>query len=87
MNARQPFRIVAANARTSWVSPWGFRMEVEYDYQPGERSINWPTDLAHPGSPANAVLVSCKVGGVEIYDMLDSDQIERIEEAVLEQLE
>jgi hypothetical protein len=87
VNARQQLRIVADNSRTSWVSPWGFRMEVDYDDQPGEPSIYWPTERAHPGSPANAVLLSCKVGGVEIYEMLDSGQIERIEEKILEELE
>ena len=69
------------------VSPWDFPMVCEYEYDCGEVPIFWPTELAHPGSPSNVTLLSCKVAGVEVYDMLSNDQIERIEEAILDQVE
>jgi hypothetical protein len=62
-------------------------MECEYDYDGGEPTIWWPTELAHPGAPPNVQLLVCKVGGQNIYDMLTLDQVERIEESILDQLE
>lgn len=67
------------------VKPFGFDMTVEFDYDPGEPGI--PSgDEAHPGAPAEACLSSCRVGCVDIYEMLDNWQIERIQEAILDQL-
>lgn len=80
-------KIASPRAMTTIVTPYDFPMVVEYEYDEGEPSIFWPTERAHPGSPPNASLLSCKVGGVNVYDMLSPDQIERIEEAILSQLE
>lgn len=71
-------------ALTAHVTPYDIPMVVEYEYDEGEPAIFWPTESAHPGAPSNAQLLSCKVGGVEIYSMLSLDQIERIEESILE---
>ena len=79
--------LTSLRARSATVAPYDFPMEVTYEYDEGEAPIFWPTELAHPGSPPNAVLLSCKVGGVEIYEMLSSSQIERIEDEILQQLE
>lgn len=69
----------------SVVKPFGFDMVVEYDYDPGEPGI--PSgDEAHPGTAAEACLCACRVGGVNIFNMLDDWQLERIETAILEQL-
>jgi hypothetical protein len=72
---------------TAEVSPWGFPMSVDYEYDAGEPPILWPTDDAHPGCPSSAQVLACRVGGVDIVDMLDNRQIERIEEALLRQIE
>lgn len=90
MNARADFpmlRLTSPNARTTVVAPYGFDLECEYEYDEGESPILWPTDFAHPGSPPNAALLSCKVNGAELMEMLSPTQIERIEEAILSQLE
>jgi hypothetical protein len=87
MNARIPLRIVSPHSRTAGVNVWGFRMEVEYDYDAGEAPIWSPIDRAHPGSPPNAQLLSCKVNGADITDMLSSDQRERIEEKLIEEMQ
>lgn len=80
-------RIASPSSHTTVVSPYGFDMEVDYEYQEGEAPILWPTDDAHPGSPPNAVLLACRVGGEDIYPMLTSSQVENIEDAILEQHE
>lgn len=85
--AALPVRLSSPYARTMVVEPYGFPMLVEFEYQEGESAIFWPTEFAHPGSPDNAVLLSCKVGGVDLMDMLSSKQVDRIEEAILEALE
>lgn len=94
MNARTdsaalalPVRLTSPYARTITVAPYGFPMECEYEYDGGEVPIFWPIEHAYPGSPPNASLLTCRIGGVEVYDMLKHEQIERIEDAILEQLE
>lgn len=65
------------------ITAWGIPMDVEYDYSPGESAVKWG-DFPHPGYPASASLLSVKVGGVDIMEMLDDEQTQRIESAVLE---
>ena len=60
------------------VDPWGFPMEVFYDFDEGE-----PPTLTSPGCEPYCVILETHVGGVDIYDMLDEHQILRLEEAVL----
>lgn len=62
-------------------------MVCEYEYDEGEAPTIAYGEFDHPGFPANATLLSCKVGGVDLMDMLSSSQVERIEDAILEQLE
>lgn len=90
MNAALPqsvLRIVSDNTHTATVSPYDFDMVCGYEYDPGEPAIFWPTDLAHPGSPPEVQLLSCFVGGVNIFDMLSNAQITRIEDCIVTQLE
>jgi hypothetical protein len=82
-----PITIISPRARTAVVDVYGFPMECEYEYDEGEAPIFWPTEAAHPGCPPNAELLACRVGGVDIYEMLKPGQIERIEDAILEQLQ
>lgn len=85
MNAR--IAIASLRSHSTTVSPYDFPMEVTYTLDEGEPAIFWPTELAHPGSPPVVELHSCKVGGVDIYEMLSLGQIERIEDEILDQVE
>ena len=77
-------RLVAENEHRATVSPYGFPMDCVFEFYEGEPAILWPTELAHPGAPDCCQLLQAFVGGVDIYEMLSSDQIERIEETYLE---
>lgn len=59
------------------VRPWGFDMEVEAEIDEGEL----PGPL-NPGVDPFVIVLSVKVGGVEIYEMLTGDQLLRVEAAV-----
>lgn len=77
-------------AQLAQVNPYELSapMVCEYEYDEGEPPvIHGPQEIAHPGWPANVQLLSCKVEGVEIYDMLSPQQVETIEEAILDMLE
>ncbi|MFP5340438.1 MAG: hypothetical protein ACLGIW_18435 [Gammaproteobacteria bacterium] len=65
------------------ITAWDIPMDVEYEYSPAEAGVLWGTP-PYPGCPASASLLSVKVGGVDILEMLDDEQIQRIESAVLE---
>ena len=69
------------------VRPWGFDIEVTYDFEAGEPAIYWPTEHAHRGTAPAVFLQTAHVGGVNIFDMLDSEQIKRIEDDILRQEE
>lgn len=60
------------------LEPWGFPMEVFYDFDEGDA----PT-LTSPGTEPFCVILETHVGGVDIYEMLHEHQILRLEEAVL----
>jgi hypothetical protein len=79
--------VTRSNHHPTVVETYGFPMEVTYEYDEGEPTIWWPTELAHPGSPPNVQLLTCKVGGQDIYDMLTPEQVTRIEDSILDQLE
>lgn len=55
-------------------------MVVDFDYQPEER-----TTWDHPGCDERAYINSIRIGGVEVYQLVDSlGGMLRVEEAVLE---
>lgn len=56
------------------VSPYGFPMSCVVEFDSGEAQT-----FDHPGSGAYCVLIRCVVGGVDITEMLDSDQMDSIE--------
>lgn len=58
----------------------GVVLDCTYDYTPAEAQT-W-TD---PGYPEMAELSSVKVGGVEIWQMLDNDQLDAIADLILEE--
>jgi hypothetical protein len=65
--------------RAATVTYCGIAMACSYEYDPAE-----PMTWHHPGSPADASLVSCKVAGVDIFPMLTREQQEEIETLILE---
>lgn len=77
-------KIASPRAMTTIVAPYDFPMVVEYEYDEGESAIFWPTELSHPGCPPCVELLSCRIGGVEVIDMLSRTQRDRIEEALME---
>lgn len=72
---------------TTTVFPWGFPMEVTFEWDEGESPIFWPTERSHPGSPPNAELLECYVGGVSIMRMLTADLLIKIEAACIDYME
>ncbi len=86
MNTATRLRIVSADTLTAVVSPYGFDMTCEYEYQAAELPILFGSN-SHPGSPANAQLLTCKVGSIEITDMLTNGQRERIEDLIISDME
>lgn len=68
------------------ITVYGIPMSVIYDYEPGELPV-FSGPHAGPGSAPAAYVQSVKVGGVDIYEMLSNDQLERIEETILRAIE
>jgi hypothetical protein len=65
-------------SRSYTVSPWGFDMDVFAEVEPGERPA-----FDSPGYEPYCIVESVRVGGVEVYPMLDDTQMLRIEAAVM----
>jgi hypothetical protein len=78
--------LTSTRERTAVVAPWGFDMECSYEYDEGEPPTIQYGEFDHPGTPANVALLSCKVGGVDLIDMLSLRQQNHIEESILEQI-
>ena len=84
MNARVPLRIIPAHEHRVTLNPWSFDIDCVFEFYPGEPAIGGSTDYAHPCTPNNCQLIASFVGGVDIYAMLDGDQIDRLETLYLE---
>ena len=86
LEPREPVRVrpQRPGQHTTTVDVWGFPMLVTYEYDPGEPCVMWPTEAAHPGSPAGCSVESVLVGGVDILEMLNDKQHEHIEAALME---
>lgn len=70
------------------VSPWGFPLEADYEHDPGEDPVvSGGPDNWHPGTPPNVEVIACRIGGVDVTDMLGHQQRERIEDEILRALE
>ena len=72
---------------TITIDLYGFPMECEYEYDEGAEPRFSPVYGGDPGWPPSASLLSCKVGGVNIYEMLDNQQVERIQRAIVDEVE
>lgn len=66
------------------IAPWGFDMEVVYEYYEAEPAVLWG-DNPYPGAPSYCSIGSVSVGGVEITDMLNDKQYDFIEAALLQE--
>ena len=64
------------------VNPYGFDMTCSYHYEPA-CGDGWNEPLY----PESVSLTTCFVGDVDIYSMLSPNQIERIEDCLLRQVE
>lgn len=66
--------------RSTYVTVWGITFDCQYLYEKGQSMT-----LTDPAFEDGAILTVCKVGGVDIFEMLTKDQTLRIEEAILNQ--
>jgi len=60
------------------VRPWGFDIDVDFELDEGE-----PPTMTSPGYDPFVIILSAKVGGIEIYEMLGDAQLMRLEAAVM----
>ena len=67
-------------ARETLVTLWGITFDCQYLYERGQAMT-----LTDPAFEDGAILTVCKVGGVDIFEMLTRYQTLRIEEAILGQ--
>lgn len=74
--------LTQGNYHVTDVSPWGFPMSVHADIEPGKG----PT-FDDPGYGPEVCISSVFVAGVDIYRMLDNDQLTRIEDAIIRALD
>ena len=68
------------------IQAYGIPMTVQCEYDPGESMI-WSGPQAGPGYAPAAVIEQVFIGGINVYDMLNDKQLERIEEAVIRAIE
>lgn len=64
------------------VAPWGFPMSVHADIEPGKGAT-----FDDPGYGPEVCISSVFVGGINVYEMLDNDQLTRIEESIIRALD
>lgn len=57
---------------------------IDYAADPGEEPVLYPVDDAHPGYSAGVEIYHVWVGGIDIYEWLVPEQIEKITETVME---
>ena len=68
--------------RVTEVSPWGFPMSVHADIEPGHGAT-----FTDPGYGPEVYISSVFVGGINVYRMLDNDQLARIEQSIIRELD
>ena len=60
-------------------------LNVEYYYHPGERPVMYFSDgTGHPGEPPSVEIQAVGVGDVDIYELLDADLLDYIEQKLIE---
>jgi hypothetical protein len=60
-------------------------LNVEYYYNPGERMVMYFNDgTGHPGEPPSAEIQAVYAGDVDIYELLEADILDYIEQKLIE---
>ena len=60
-------------------------LRVEYYYNRGEAMVMYyPDGSGHPGEPPSAEIQAVYAGDVDIYELLNADVLECIEEKLIE---
>ena len=60
-------------------------LNVEYYYNPGERMVMYLNDgTGHPGEPPSAEIQAVYAGDVDIYELLEADILDYIEQKLIE---
>ena len=58
---------------------------VEYYYDPGERMVMYFSDgTGHPGEPPSVEIQAVYAGDVDIYELLEADILDYIEQKLIE---
>jgi len=65
----------------------GVELDCELDYEPAERGSREPSTglQMEPDEPENAILITAKIGGIDISELLSEDIIGLIEAKALKQ--
>ena len=60
-------------------------LNVEYYYNPGERMVMYFNDgTGHPGEPPSIEIQAVYAGDVDIYELLEADILDYIEQKLIE---
>ena len=60
-------------------------LNVEYYYDPGERMVMYFSDgTGHPGEPPSAEIQAVYAGDIDIYELLEADLLDYIEQKLIE---
>ena len=60
-------------------------LNVEYYYNPGERMVMYFSDgTGHPGEPPSVEIQAVYAGDVDIYELLEADILDYIEQKLIE---
>lgn len=66
--------------RSTYVTVWGIKFDCTYIFDKGQQQT-----FDDPGLEDAVILTTCKVGGVDIFEMLTGEQTTAIESAILSQ--
>lgn len=60
-------------------------LNIEYYYDPGERMVMYFSDgTGHPGEPPSVEIQAVYAGDVDIYELLEADILDYIEQKLIE---
>ena len=60
-------------------------LNIEYYYNPGERMVMYFSDgTGHPGEPPSVEIQAVYAGDVDIYELLEADILDYIEQKLIE---
>jgi hypothetical protein len=60
-------------------------LNVNYYYNPGERMVMYFSDgTGHPGEPPSVEIQAVYAGDVDIYELLEADILDYIEQKLIE---